>query len=72
MKQMNLYLLSQNVNTGYDTYDSCVVCAKNEDEARTLGPDHCWCDPCDVKVKLIGVADKGIVKGIVLSSFNAG
>lgn len=33
-----LYLLSQNVNNGYDTYDSCVVCATSEDEARTTNP----------------------------------
>lgn len=35
---MNLYLISQNVNTGYDTYDSAVVCANNEEEARNILP----------------------------------
>lgn len=35
---MNLYLLSQNVVDGYDTYDSCVVCAEDEKEARLIHP----------------------------------
>ncbi len=35
---MNLYLLEQNTNSGYDTYDSCVVAAKNEAEARKVNP----------------------------------
>ena len=35
---MNIYLLSQSKNTGYDTWDSCVVIAKDEDEARMTHP----------------------------------
>lgn len=35
---MNIYLLSQGVNMGYDTYDSCVVVAKSEDDARLIHP----------------------------------
>lgn len=35
---MNLYLLTQSDNTGYDTYDSCVVVAENKDEARCIVP----------------------------------
>ena len=35
---MNIYLLSQSVNTGYDTWDSCVVIAKDEEEARMTHP----------------------------------
>lgn len=33
-----LYLLSQEDNTGYETYDSCVVAARNESEARLIHP----------------------------------
>ena len=33
-----LYLLEQGDNMGYDTYDSCVVCAESEDEARYIHP----------------------------------
>jgi hypothetical protein len=35
---MNLYLLTQNQVTGYDTYDSCVVCAVDETAARLMHP----------------------------------
>jgi hypothetical protein len=37
---MNLYLLSQDVVCGYDTYDSCVVAAESEDEARKIHPSE--------------------------------
>lgn len=36
---MNLYLISQESNTGYDTYDSAVVAAELEEEARLIHPD---------------------------------
>jgi hypothetical protein len=35
---MNLYLISQDVNNGYDTYDSAVVAAKSGNDARTINP----------------------------------
>jgi len=37
---MKLYKLSQDLNNNYDTYDSCVVCAENEDEARMIHPSE--------------------------------
>ncbi len=30
--------MSQDLNDGYDTYDSVVVCAENEEEARRIHP----------------------------------
>ena len=33
-----LFLITQNDATGYDTYDSAVVVAKNPDEARKISP----------------------------------
>ena len=33
---MNLYLLTQNENNGYDTYDSMVISAENENDANFL------------------------------------
>lgn len=33
-----LYLLSQNTNNDYDTYDSCIVSAATEEEARYIEP----------------------------------
>jgi hypothetical protein len=43
---MNLYLISQMENTGYDTFNAAVVAAENETEARRIHPDenHKWND----------------------------
>lgn len=35
---MNLYKVSNNIVTGYDTYDSMVVVAEDEQEAREIHP----------------------------------
>lgn len=35
---MNLYLISQDVNSDYDTYSDAVVAADTENEARCLHP----------------------------------
>lgn len=35
---MNLYLLEQNVNNGYDSYDSTIVAANTEEEAKLIHP----------------------------------
>jgi hypothetical protein len=78
-----LYLISQSVNNGYDTYDSAVVCAENEDEARGIHPSgyRCdgdrwcsdWCESVeDVEVQYLGKAADDIPSGVVCSSFNAG
>jgi hypothetical protein len=78
----NLYLISQEVNRGYDTYDSAVVVASEAEEARSMHPsgevdvdlEVCsdgWAAPNDVSVKLIGTAVEGI-EGVVCASFNAG
>jgi hypothetical protein len=82
---MNLYLLTQEVNNAYDTYDSCVVCAKGLNDAKTIHPSEqvcitkesqdtydAWCKLSDVKVKYIGQAKRGLKRGVILSSFNAG
>lgn len=76
---MNLYLLTQDVNMDWDTYDSVIVCAESEEEAVKIHPDgeYRWDDtwaenPSLVKCRKIGVADESIEKGVVLASFNAG
>lgn len=79
---MNLYLISQDVNNSYDTYDSAVVAAESEEAARKIRPgedelrpdarDWTWTKPENVTVKLIGVADEGIEAGVICASFNAG
>jgi len=35
---MKLYRISQDKNDGYDTYDSAVVAAENENEAKLIHP----------------------------------
>lgn len=78
-----LYLLTQETNRGYDTFDSAIVCAASEDEARLINPDgptewgqsySTWADkPEQVTVKLIGVANETCIPGeVILASFNAG
>jgi len=37
---MKLYLISQDRISGYDTYDSAVVAAKDEADARTIHPSR--------------------------------
>lgn len=85
---MNLYAISQDQNTGYDVYDSAVVAAATEEDARRQHPDgtvwgvdpgkwadtySSWCsDPVYVRVTLIGTAAPGIAAGVIVSSFNAG
>ena len=79
---MNLYLISQTVRTGYDTYDSAVVAADTPEQAANIHPSgsdistddsYTWVDtPNNVDVKLIGVAVNGIDVGVICASFNAG
>lgn len=79
MANNKLFLLEQYDNTGYDTYSSCVVVAKNEDIARLIYPNSKgfkrgdWANqPENVEVTLLGTALKGSEAGVVCSSFHAG
>ena len=69
-----LYKIWQDKNNNYDTFDSAIVCAENEEEARNtkLGNNYSWVKPEDVHVEEIGIAKDDVEKGIVLASFNAG
>lgn len=80
---MKLYKIFQTVNDRYDTYDSAVVCAENEDAARKIHPytnepvkDESelsdWCSLKDVQIQYIGEADALTKKGVIVASFNAG
>jgi len=74
---MKLYKIWQEINKGYDTYDSAVVCAESEEEARKIPPDdisylEMWADFSDVMVEYIGEAKEGLEKGVIVASFNAG
>ena len=79
MSKLKLWLISQNENTGYDSFDSAVVAAYTEEEAKQINPDgewstySAWCSsPDKVHVEYLGIATEGVEPGIVLSSFNAG
>ena len=37
---MNLYLISQDIVGGYDTYDSAIVAAKTTEDAKTIHPSE--------------------------------
>ena len=41
---MKIYLVSQKVNNGYDTYDSMVVCAEDVQQAKRIHPSPAWSD----------------------------
>lgn len=79
MKKVYLYRISQDKNNDYDTYDSAVVAACSEDDARSIHPGNykCtgneWCAPKYVYVELIGEAIEGAEPGsVICASFNAG
>lgn len=79
---LNLYVLRQHENRGWDTYDSCVVCAIDENSARQIHPDSgaltndtysgwvtahtAYYNPDAIQVELIGTAAPGITAGTVL------
>lgn len=81
---MKLYLLSQDVNNGYDTYSDCIVCANDEKDAISISPDddHCpidlgeanynWTIQSNVKCEYIGEAKEGLKRGVVCASYHAG
>jgi hypothetical protein len=81
---MNLYVISQTANDDYDTYDSAVVAAESEDEARMIHPNRIidwdgepkdfdtWTAAKNVKVELIGQAVTGVEMSIIVASFRAG
>ena len=81
---MKLFKISQEVNNDYDTYSDAIVCAKDKNEAKAIHPNgydtvtletigyDTWCDLSHVKVEYIGVAKRGIKKGMICQSFHAG
>lgn len=82
---MKLFLISQDENEDYDTYDSAVVAAPDAETAMNMHPRNgamvcdwdknynSWCSkPENVTVKYIGEANDGINQGVICASFNAG
>ena len=80
---MKLYLLHQNDNNNYDTYDSILVCAENEAEAKTITlTGHLfeeseeyteWARKASaITCKEIGEANGEQTRGVIIASYNAG
>lgn len=80
---LNLYRISQDINDGWDTFDSAVVVAESEDAARLIHPsgqalcygttEYGWVTPDLVTVEYLGPYMGGHDSGrIVCASFNAG
>lgn len=78
---MDIYLITQSVATGCDTYDSAVVAAESEEAARNTHPrlfpdwdrrEDSWASsPDQVSAVLIGTAVPGTSAGVICASFNA-
>ena len=78
-EKMKLYLISQNENDDYDTYDSAVVVAYNVADARRIHPSgeenrtsEDWTSFENVHVEYLGEAVPELERGVVCASFNAG
>jgi hypothetical protein len=79
---MPLYWLRAKLDVGYDAYDSFVVSAKNEKEAREMcqleGADEIgWREPkipfwTDPKMSACKEISSKTPHGIIVGSFNAG
>ena len=77
-----IWLLTQDQNRGYDTYDSCVVIAPDEEFARKIHPAswfadaEWWCSrtvsdtwathPDNVTAECVGVALDGAMPGTIV------
>ena len=85
---MNLYRVTQNVNSGYDTYDAMIVAAESEETAKKMHPSEYvqgadWItsdNPFDGRytwalpdeVHAEFIGTTHLQAGVVLASFNAG
>ena len=84
---MNVYLIRQTVNDGYDTYDSSVVIAESHEVARGMIPvsthdeplpvasgtdTRYWVSAHHVHVLCLGTALPGFQRGVMCASFNRG
>ena len=80
---MKIFLLKQSENKWWDIYDSCVVCAENEEEAKSIHPY--WRDFIEneqywdwaytkewIICEEIGEANEKQERWVICASFNAG
>ena len=82
---MKLWKIWQDVHSDWDTYDSAVVVAETEEQAKLVHPGNyevwdgtdetysSWCASKDVHAEYIGEAKEGMKdRSVVCVSFNAG
>lgn len=72
---MKIYKLTRTDRVDYDEFDSIIVIAKNETNARKIKPSSTgtWSIDNHILCELIGTASKSYKKEIMLlGSFNAG
>lgn len=74
---MKLYRIWRTTATDYDQYDSAIVAAESEEEARktdigSTGEYGTWVTPDKIDVECIGIARPDMKAGLILASFNAG
>jgi len=85
---MKLWKISQEINENWDTYDSAIVAARTDSEAKMIHPSgdqtnwaeriyscSTWVQASElehVKVEYLGTAKPGTKEGVILASFNAG
>lgn len=78
---MNLFLITQNENQNYDTYDAAVVAAEDATQARWTHPNgqawdggkgYSWASVEHVMAELVGEALPGTTAGVICASFCAG
>ena len=76
---MNIYIISQTQNRGYDTYDAAVVAAPDMETARHMHPSdgaidwssYTWASgPEHVTAQCVGETNEK--QGVILASFHAG
>ena len=78
---MKLYLIEQDENEGYDTYNCAVVVAANPKEAKKINPGgkddwgsewSTWASgPDKVTATCLGTANRE-TRGVICASFHAG
>lgn len=81
---MKIFLLTNLDTKGYDTFDSCVVCAESVEDAKSINPDgndfkedkswyNSWAfTKKGIDCKEIGDANKKQTRGVICASYNAG
>ena len=83
-RQLYIYRLTQNENNNYGTCITCIVCAYDEEDAKTITPNDNvfeegnrfikssgWAlTKAAIKCELLVVADSTQPRGLVLAAFN--